>query len=507
MKNRKRSIILLLIVFSMVLLIALQFFWIYNSYEKAFDGLRRDANLLFRTSAMSMRNATWMRAIEQVSNDSTKGGVRLTFSRYDNIESVESDNTIRKKVDVFLTRELDTAALFSETRIVSDSLVNDTTSVDTLQFVRRPPSVIFNIQSDTLNTDTLKSLYKKALAQAGILSDFLVTHRRDTIQDEFIRKRRPSDPPFFGREEEFALRHPRRTESAGDTIQSYFRTGPFSEYSVKVFNFQPILLRQIAPQLFFSIFLTLMIGGAFLMMYRNVRSQELLMKSKNEFIGNISHELKTPVATVSVALEALKNFNAIDNPTLTREYLEIAQAELNRLSILTDKILKTAVFEDGGVDYQPEQVNLDDTIQQVIGSMKLVFEKEKAIVCYEKSGQDFSLSGSPTHLTNVIYNLVDNALKYSPGSPEISISLSSSVDKFLLVVKDNGIGIEPSYHKKIFEKFFRVPTGDVHDIKGYGLGLNYVESVIHRHHGSIHLTSTPGKGSEFSVILPRSRRS
>jgi signal transduction histidine kinase len=264
-----------------------------------------------------------------------------------------------------------------------------------------------------------------------------------------------------------------------------------------------MLFREVMPQIFFSVFLTVMIGGAFIMMYRNLRSQERLMKSKNEFIGNISHELKTPVATVSVALEALKNFHAIDNPQLTREYLDIATAELDRLSLMTDKILKTAVFEDKGVEYEPEAVDLRRHVEQVLASMKLVFEKNRADIEFNAVGNDFVLYGSATHLTNVIYNLLDNALKYSKTSPSIKILLNAYPSEIKLSVKDNGIGIEPVYQKKVFEKFFRVPTGDVHDIKGYGLGLNYVASVVRRHKGTVVLISEAGAGSEFILSLPR----
>ncbi len=208
------------------------------------------------------------------------------------------------------------------------------------------------------------------------------------------------------------------------------------------------------------------------------------MKLKNDFINNITHELKTPVATVSVAIEALKNFKALDNPELTGEYLEIAQNELNRLSLMTDKILSTSSFEKGTMTFSTEQIDLDAMIRQVLASMKLVFEKKQADVEYktdigipnssrngnsgdtgpvrplrnklsagEKEDGRFIIEGSRTPLTNVIYNLIDNALKYSSGNPFIRISLEQKGDRLLLSVKDNGMGIHRNFTKSVLRSF------------------------------------------------------
>jgi len=135
--------------------------------------------------------------------------------------------------------------------------------------------------------------------------------------------------------------------------------------------------------------------------------------------------------------------------------------------------------------------------------MKLVFEKERAKVTFEKEGNDFSIMGGSVHLTSVVYNLLDNALKYSLIDPQITINLKQETSCIVLSVQDNGIGIASAYRSKVFEKFFRVPTGDVHNIKGYGLGLSYVESVVKSHKGTIHVESEPGRGSNFIITLPK----
>lgn len=264
-----------------------------------------------------------------------------------------------------------------------------------------------------------------------------------------------------------------------------------------------VVLKEISPQILFSFFLNIITIGAFITMYRNVRLQQRLMELKNDFISNLTHELKTPIATASVALEALKNFKGLDDPKRTAEYLDMAQGELNRLTILTDKVLKTTIFDQQGIEFTWEQVDLEVVIEQILKSMKLVFEKTQTKVEFKTEGKDFSLEGAADHITNVIYNLIDNALKYRSQTSEITIRLVDKGESVMIAVQDNGIGIAPEYKKKIFEKFFRVPSGNVHNIRGYGLGLSYVHSVVKSHHGTINVDSELGKGSNFTIVLPR----
>ena len=233
--------------------------------------------------------------------------------------------------------------------------------------------------------------------------------------------------------------------------------------------------------------------------------QQKLTRLKNDLISNITHELKTPIATVRVALEAMQNFGALDNPQKTTEYLDISQRELNRLSILVDKVLNTSLFEKSDFPIKKENINLKVLIEDVLKSLKLQFQSRKASVAFETTGSDFSITADRTHLTNVVYNLVDNALKYSPENPNITIHLDQKVDEISLSVKDSGLGIPEEYQDKIFEKFFRIPQENQHSVKGHGLGLNYVRQVIEKHKGIIQLTSEAGKGTCLKVVLPAAK--
>ncbi len=230
--------------------------------------------------------------------------------------------------------------------------------------------------------------------------------------------------------------------------------------------------------------------------------QRKLAVLKNEFISNITHELKTPIATVGVAIEALKNFNAIQDPQRTKEYLDISSNELQRLSLLVDKVLKLSMFEKKEIDLKFEMMNLKEVVDEVVSSMRLQLEKYHAAVSVTNEG-DLNLQGDRLHLISVVFNLLDNALKYSKGNPSIHVDLKEADQHVVLSVTDNGIGIPTEYKDKLFEKFFRVPTGDTHNAKGYGLGLSYVAHVIQKHKGTIIVESQPGIGSKFVITLPK----
>lgn len=273
-------------------------------------------------------------------------------------------------------------------------------------------------------------------------------------------------------------------------------------YELQLGNTFPYLFRQISLPVLFSILLLGITVLSFVLLYRNLRKQQRLAELKNEFISNITHELKTPIATVGVAIEALKSFNAMDNPQRTREYLDISGNELQRLSLLVDKVLKLSMFEKKEIALKYETLNLHELVQEVVSSLKLQIEKHHAKVSVSLEG-DAAMQGDKLHLLSVIFNLLDNALKYGKDDPEINILVKGDDDKVTLTVADNGIGIAPEYRDKIFEKFFRVPHGDTHNAKGYGLGLSYAAQVIRKHQGIIKAENATEGGAVFTIILPK----
>ncbi len=272
-------------------------------------------------------------------------------------------------------------------------------------------------------------------------------------------------------------------------------------YHLDLGNTMPYLLRRLSLPILFSIFLVGVTVLSFFLLYRNLVRQQRLADIKDEFIGNITHELKTPIATVSVAIEALRNFGGLQDPARTREYLDISANELQRLSLLVDKVLKLSMFEKQQIDFKFEPVDLATVAEEVITSMRLQIERNHATVTLNKQG-DTTIMGDRLHLLSVVFNLIDNALKYGAEHPLIRVNLSGEAGRLILEVTDNGIGIPAEYREKVFEKFFRVPTGNRHNAKGYGLGLSYVAQVVAKHGGTIGVTAPKKGGTTISIIFP-----
>jgi two-component system phosphate regulon sensor histidine kinase PhoR len=273
-------------------------------------------------------------------------------------------------------------------------------------------------------------------------------------------------------------------------------------YQLAFNNKNRYLLKRISQPILISFLLLGVTIFSFLLLYRNLRQQQRLAQIKNDFIGNITHELKTPIATVSVAIEALRNFNALDDPQRTSEYLDISANELQRLGLLVDKVLKLSMFENKEIALNKEPFDIVQLAKEVMASMKLQFEKQHAVTTLETTGDNFIITADKLHITSVLYNLFDNALKYSSGNPQITIHILDREQFLEIRVADNGIGIAREYKKRVFEKFFRVPGGNRHNIKGYGLGLSYVSHIVQRHMGFITVESELGKGSTFTIMLP-----
>jgi signal transduction histidine kinase len=483
---------------SIILLLVFQVFWLSNSYEKANFDLRRETTMLFRTTIFALRDSFLVRNIQSVPGDSSQNRLIKKDTLYRTTTAGERNTGKEKEnahIEVFIS-----SSSHKEGDSVSASLLRPLVSRIQADHSHGRNKFFIRMSSDSLSVDSVRNHFQKSLLAEGIKASFKINHAA-VPPPPFERGKRHRN--IFRNFMEDSVNIREVHAFSGSIESEWVHYNPLHQYSVVLTDFRGLLIREIMPQIFFSIFLTVVTLVSFIILYRSLRSQQRLMELKNDFISNMTHELKTPIATVSVALEALKNFNGTDNPKRMSEYLDMAQHELNRLTILTDNVLKTSLFEDHTIDYVPESVDMEKTIGQVYNSMKLVFEKHNATINFSKAGNNFNVRGSSIHLTNVIYNLLDNALKYSIDPPRIDITLHEQDEKISIIVKDHGIGIAPEYKNKIFEKFFRVPTGDVHTIKGYGLGLNYVNSVVKEHGGSIHVESEPGVGSAFSISFPK----
>jgi two-component system phosphate regulon sensor histidine kinase PhoR len=267
-------------------------------------------------------------------------------------------------------------------------------------------------------------------------------------------------------------------------------------------NERQYLISRIWFLLLISIFLFITIIFSFTYVITTVFKQKKISEIKNDFINNMTHEFKTPIATISLAYQALcdrdvrKNFDVYDT------YLNIINEENTRLSGMAERILQSARLQKGEVVLQPEKIDLHEVITDAIQKVSLQVSKKGGKIEFDAKADNPIVFADKVHITNIIFNLLDNANKYTPWAPIVKITTQNIAEGILIRIKDNGLGISRSNQKKIFDRLYRVPTGNVHNVKGFGLGLSYVKTVVEKHHGKITVDSELKKGSTFSVYLP-----
>ena len=230
--------------------------------------------------------------------------------------------------------------------------------------------------------------------------------------------------------------------------------------------------------------------------------QKKLSEVTNEFVNNMTHEFKTPISTISLACEALSDPTLHSNADMREAYIGIIRDENNRLKNMVTTILQTAQLKKGQVKMNMELIDMHELIHKVADSIALQISSSMGSLNLALNADTHELFGDKSHLENVIINLVENGIKYPQGAPEILINTQSNGKQFLLSVTDKGIGIPKKAISNIFENFYRIPKGNVHNVKGYGLGLGYVKKIVSLHKGKIEVQSEVGKGSTFIIYLP-----
>ncbi len=479
-----------LMISTIVLIAGFQVYWIKKLYREEWDGLKKETDVAFRDVMYKLQ-------VSRFRNDTTFFGSHLpdNLFLFDLIDSVKGNigsgpvhKTVKLNGGGQFTVSVEANVRHDTLHTIKDSFIRHINTLQSnLQLPGGDTEKVIKYYSGNpvainkpLNIKQIDSAYKKELANAGITVPY-------TIQ------------MITGKEKDVVK------DSNPDELKTNFifvgLSGAYAYQATFGSAYGYILNRLKLPMLIGLVLIAFTIAS-FVFLYRNLRAQQKLALLKNEFISNITHELKTPIATVNVAIEALRNFNALQNPERTREYLDISALELQRLSMLVDKVLKLSMFENKEIELNKENIDLHQLAAEVIAGLKLQLEKAGAYIQLTKDGSDFVLKADKLHITSVLYNLIDNALKYSKEKPAITVHLTRDGDFIIMAVSDNGIGISPAYKDKIFEKFFRVPSGDHHNIKGYGLGLSYVHHIVLKHGGTISVESTEGKGSTFIIKLP-----
>lgn len=251
-----------------------------------------------------------------------------------------------------------------------------------------------------------------------------------------------------------------------------------------------------------SLLFSLLILATFALSLYLIIRQKKINEMKSDFINNMTHEFKTPIATISLAADTITNPKVINDETSIRHFISLIKKENSRMNKKVETILQIASLDKKEIDFKFENHSLHSIIEKAVDTIEIQVQQRNGTINLNLNAAEPVIYGDSEHITNLVTNLLDNAIKYSPEVPEITVETRNNEKGVILTVEDKGIGMSKNVQNKIFERFYRQSSGNIHDVKGFGLGLNYVKAIIDAHRGIINVSSEPGKGSKFEIFLP-----
>jgi two-component system phosphate regulon sensor histidine kinase PhoR len=336
--------------------------------------------------------------------------------------------------------------------------------------------IIISITRDTLDFNQLTKFLSEQLARIGFEAEYALTHyKSDSVIGGFNNVKTKSYPLKIEANATFIPRN--------EHITMFFK------------NSRLAVLKKGFISIAISFLYITIIATVLLYLYRIIKTQKELSEIKNDLITNITHEFKTPIATISTAVEGIRNFNKENDPIKTDRYLNISNQQLVKLNLMVEKLLETATLNSDKLILKKEAIQMEELITQSInkfaeaGNTKSIIFRPQHVIK--------PIEADPFHLENAISNLIDNAIKY--GGDQVSIYIKQH-EKLTIIIEDNGGNISKEQKEKVFDKFYRIPKGNVHDVKGFGIGLYYTKNIIEKHNGNIELEVKEGKTS-FKITL------
>ena len=413
------------------------------------------------------------------------------------MELQDKNIAIQEKEDSLNLKEFSEQSHVALRNVLEEINISFSDSSDLYGAVKQIRSNRFMVDiNEELQPFYLETLLKKAFYAQNINQDFVYG-----IYDCF------TDSIVYGNLIEFnkeSLYEPTSLEDAGVTSENLSIKNDGHYFTVFFPNVEakPIVPVQfISPWIYIGIIILLVLVFFFYSLMIILR-QKKLSEVKSDFINNMTHELKTPISTISLSSEMLMRMKSTDDFEKIKRYAGIIFDENKRLEHQVERVLNVAKLDKDKLILNKEKINIKDILFQLQDSFELFQKNDGASLELDLMDGSHEVMADPVHITNVLHNLTDNAIKYSDKNPKVVISTRLSGKDIIIEFKDSGIGIRKEHLKSIFEKFYRVPTGNVHDVKGFGLGLFYVKLIIESHKGEISVQSTHGQGTTFTIRLP-----
>lgn len=467
--------------------ISVQVYWNYREYQI------NKQNLISRVQ-LSLDNS-----VEAYFANLTRSGI-ITFATIDSINS-------KKKIDTII---LKTNSRWGFRKKIDSALQN----IATLE--NQKPLLIKSQRSDQYPFFTSNRMFPKNID--SLIHKVFISISRDTLDlkklDSYLVEefKRNKINVTYALKYHYRNRHFHDDNTAEKTIdykfenfpEKHLKTSSKSTFlphrsNLELFftNETAILLRDSFISILLSFLLSISIIASLIYLLKTIYKQKQLAEVKNDFISNITHEFKTPIATISIALEALKNFNALSDKVKSEKYIAIANSQVSKLNLMVEKILETAILNHEELSINKQPVNLIKLIEDVIEKYKII-NLEKTVT-FKNSIGNTVLNLDKFHFENALGNIIDNAIKY--GGTKITITLTSTKSHLVLLIKDSGNGIHKSYKEKVFEQFYRIPMGNTHNVKGFGIGLYYTKKIIEKHGGNIHIIYDKNNNTLFKIEL------
>lgn len=467
-KHRK---ILALMILSQVLLTVFMLQWVRSQYKDEKERLTQELNILYMDARDQMVDTILFRSFVSPALTPEEDTIYIKEDRFKGIVRWEGNDG---RVTVSVKHGPDSAKLFPDTIRLRKNKN---------ELLLRSVKLIISHTRDTLRRDE------------PLIRDFGIAPDTAAFKMHFHRSLEDAGLKFnllWINDSAGSIAH-------GKTLY-VAPHNPFSLPAISVKNYNGYLTGKILPQILFGVFLILLTALAFMLSYRSLRDHAIYNNLRNEFISNMTHELKTPVASISLALESLSKYNLRDDPKVMDEYLNLALSETRRLEDLVNRVLDHSALEESIQSLNFSETELNLLIGEVISVMQVKLQ-DKGSIMFSPPGKKLMIKCDPLLLKGVILNLLDNSIKYTEDRPEIVIETGEEERNAIITVSDNGPGIPEEYHDKIFEKFFRVPSGNIHNVKGYGLGLSFASLVMKLHSGKISLRNLD-KGCSFILKIP-----
>ncbi len=519
MKERRLKIIVASMAAAVIGLIALQIYWISNLVRVEEERFQRTVNdALFGTSEKLEKNEMASNLITKMSN----GKKDVVFIVQDGDPSFKVHRPDSTKRTQFVRVESNSNSFKYEVKYFdkNDSIRQNAVSLEKQRhpFPIPPPHLIVTTRSDTSGRNgrkTIQSVFTEII-EAGSKKKIEERVTQDQLQKlltEQLTNRGINLDFYFGvnKVDKDSLTLVKPGTDIPELRNSNFRVPLFAGEIIRGEPNQLVvyfphqkryLVSSIAGMLGLSVGLIFVIVAVFYKTVGMFLKQKKITEVKNDLINNITHEFKTPIATISLACEALNEPGLLTEKNSVQRFSKIIKEENERLKVMVDAILNTAAMERDDVNLNKELLDLHELILSSTSKYKDLISQQNGTINYDLKAGSFMIMADKFHLTNIFGNLIDNAIKYNQRSPEISISTFNEGRFVHINVNDNGIGISKEHINKIFDTFYRVSKGNIQDIRGNGIGLSYAKKIVEAHNGDISVESEPGLGSEFKIILP-----